>query len=58
MQNKAEDGRNNITGRAIRLYRLKLPGKPSRNAFAALLQVRRLDIEKTPRSGSNAESDS
>ena len=45
-KNKAKEGRNNITGGAIRLYRLKMPGKPSQNALAALLQVRGLDIDK------------
>ena len=45
-KNKAKDGRNNITGRAIRQYRLKMPGSPSQNAFAALLQVQGLDIDK------------
>ncbi|MBR5110470.1 MAG: helix-turn-helix transcriptional regulator [Clostridia bacterium] len=45
-KNRAKDGRNNITGRAIARYRLHMPDKPSQNDLAVLLQVNGLDIDK------------
>ena len=45
-KNRAKDGSNNITGRKISAYRLRLPGKVSQNTFAALLQVHGLDLDK------------
>ena len=45
-KNRAKDGRNNITGRAIARYRLYMPDKPSQNDLAVLLQVNGLDIDK------------
>ncbi|MBQ7655960.1 MAG: helix-turn-helix transcriptional regulator [Clostridia bacterium] len=45
-KNRAKDGRNNITGRAIARYRLQMPDNPSQNGLAALLQVNGLDLDK------------
>lgn len=45
-KNKAKDGWNNITGRSIKKYRLKMPGHPSQNEFAAMLQINGLDLDK------------
>ncbi|MBQ9534467.1 MAG: helix-turn-helix transcriptional regulator [Clostridia bacterium] len=45
-KNRAKDGANNISGRRIQAYRKRLPGSISQNKFAAMLQVRGLDIDK------------
>ena len=45
-KNRAPSGRNNICGERIRQYRLKLPGCPSQRAFADLLQLAGLDVDK------------
>lgn len=45
-KNKAKDGWNNVTGRSIKAYRLRLPGSVSQNDLAALLQINGLDLDK------------
>ena len=45
-KNKSKDGSNNICGPKIKAYRESLPGKPSQRAFADMLQVEGLDIDK------------
>ena len=45
-KNKGPDGKNNLCGERIKLYRIKLPGRPSQREFAAMLQVAGLDIDK------------
>ena len=45
-KNKAKDGRNNISGRKIMEYRMKLPGSVSQNGLASMLQVEGLDLDK------------
>jgi transcriptional regulator with XRE-family HTH domain len=45
-KNKAKDGSNNISGRKIKEYRLKMEGNVSQNDFAAMLQVNGLDVDK------------
>ena len=45
-KNKAENGRNNICGQKIKLFRESLPEKTSQRKFAEMLQVHALDIDK------------
>lgn len=45
-KNKAADGSNNISGQKIRKYREALPTSPSQKAFADLLQIEGLDLDK------------
>ena len=45
-KNKSKDGRNNISGRKIMEYRMKLPGSVSQNGLASMLQVEGLDLDK------------
>lgn len=45
-KNKNSDGRNNICGEKIKRYRLAYPGAPSQRAFADMLQIGGLDIDK------------
>ncbi|MBQ8508212.1 MAG: helix-turn-helix transcriptional regulator [Clostridia bacterium] len=45
-KNKGTDGRNNICGVRVKEYRLALPGKPSQRAFADMLQLQGLDVDK------------
>lgn len=43
---KATDGANNISGKKIKEYRLRLPQKTSQKAFADMLQLAGLGIDK------------
>ena len=43
---KASNGANNISGKKIKEYRLKLPQKTSQRAFADMLQLEGLDVDK------------
>lgn len=45
-KNRASDGRNNICGEKIKLYRKALPGKVSQREFSDMLQLAGLDIDK------------
>lgn len=45
-KNKAENGRNNISGLRIRALRLALPGNVSQRMLADMLQLEGLDIDK------------
>lgn len=45
-KNKGKDGRNNICGPNIKMFRLSLPEKPSQRAFADMLCNRGLDVDK------------
>ncbi len=45
-KNRAENGRNNLCGTNVRLYRLKLLNHPSQKKFADMLQIAGLDIDK------------
>lgn len=45
-KNKTADGRNNICGRKIRLYRLALPEKTSQRILAERMQVYGIDLDK------------
>lgn len=45
-KNKSTKGDNNLCGSRVKKYRERLPGKPSQRAFAELLQVEGLDLDK------------
>ena len=45
-KNKGTGGRNNLCGERIRKFRRQLPGQPSQRAFADMLQLRGLDVDK------------
>ena len=45
-KNKGMDGRNNVCGEKVKEYRKALPGSPSQRAFADMLQVHGLDVDK------------
>ena len=45
-KNKAKNGRNNISGPNIRRLRLALPKKTSQRAFAELLELHGIDVDK------------
>jgi len=45
-KNKGEGGRNNICGERVKHFREALPGKPSQRAFADMLQLQGLDVDK------------
>lgn len=45
-KNKCEDGRCNISGKNIRKFRLTMQPKTSQRAFADLLQLNGLDVDK------------
>lgn len=45
-KNKSDSGTNNICGKRIRQIRKQLTTKTSQRAFAALLQMENLDLDK------------
>lgn len=45
-KNRSKNGKNNISGQNIQRLRKALPNKPSQRAFAELLQIAGLDIDK------------
>lgn len=45
-KNKSADGRNNISGTNIKKLRKQMETKPSQSAFAYMLQLHGLDIDK------------
>lgn len=45
-KNRAEDGRNNICGARIKVYRQKMPGRVSQRQLADMLQIEGLDVDK------------
>ena len=45
-KNKTPDGRCNLSGSKIRKLRMSLPQKTSQRAFAELLQLHGLDVDK------------
>ena len=45
-KNRAKDGWNNIAGKKIRSFRMKLPGNVSQNRLAAMLQIEGIDLDK------------
>lgn len=45
-KNKSNDGKNNICGKKVSEFRLKLPEKTSQRKLADLLQIEGLDIDK------------
>lgn len=45
-KNKSSDGTNNLCGKKISEYHLKLPQKVSQRKLADLLQIAGLDIDK------------
>ena len=45
-KNRASNGTNNLCGRKVRQYREALPTAPSQRAFAGMLQLEGLDLDK------------
>ena len=45
-KNKSDTGRNNICGKQIKKFREQLTPKTSQRAFAELLQIAELDLDK------------
>lgn len=45
-KNKTMQGSNNYCGARIKEFRLAMPSKPSQRAFAELLQLEGLDVDK------------
>ena len=45
-KNKTSDGRLNLCGELIRMYRKQLPEKTSQRKLAVMLQIHGLDLEK------------
>ena len=45
-KNRAEDGRNNICGARIKVYRQKMSGRVSQRQLADMLQIEGLDVDK------------
>ena len=45
-KNKADDGRNNISGLRIKALRQRLPGNVSQRELADMLQIEGLDVDK------------
>ena len=45
-KNRADGGRNNISGVRIKALRQKLPGNVSQRQFAEMLQLEGLDVDK------------
>jgi transcriptional regulator with XRE-family HTH domain len=45
-KNKASDGSNNISGKRIKQLREAMASKPSQKAFADMLQIAGLDVDK------------
>ena len=45
-KNKAKDGKNNFSGRKIKVFREAMAAKPSQKALADLLQIAGLDVDK------------
>ncbi len=45
-KNRSTDGKNNICGKKVSEFRLKLPEKTSQRKLADLLQIEGLDIDK------------
>ena len=43
---KAQDGTNNISGKKIKEYRLRLPQKTSQRKLSDMLQLEGLDVDK------------
>ena len=45
-KNKADGGKNNVSGENIKALRQKMPGKVSQRMLADMLQIEGLDIDK------------
>ncbi len=45
-KNKASNGRNNICGTNVKLFRENLQNKPSQKQFSDMLQIAGLDVDK------------
>lgn len=45
-KNRSADGKNNLCGRRIREFRLRLKEKPSQKKFSDMLTLEGLDIDK------------
>lgn len=45
-KNKAQTGKNNLCGERIKRFREQMPEKISQRAFADLLQLQGLDVDK------------
>ena len=45
-KNKSSTGQNNICGKNVKRLRLAMPDKPSQRAFADMLQLAGLDVDK------------
>lgn len=45
-KNRTNNGRNNLCGKKVSEYRMKLPEKTSQRKLAELLQIAGLDIDK------------
>ena len=45
-KNKSLDGLNNVCGHRVRLFRTAMPSRPSQRAFADMLQIEGLDLDK------------
>ena len=45
-KNRAANGKNNVCGDRVRIYREALPSKPSQKGLADLLQLEGLDLDK------------
>lgn len=45
-KNRAANGKNNVCGDSVRIYREALPSKPSQKGLADLLQLEGLDLDK------------
>ena len=44
-KNRAANGKNNVCGDRVRIYREALPSKPSQKGLADLLQLEGLDLD-------------
>ncbi len=45
-KNKAEDGRNNISGKKVEMFRKNLGSHVSQSKFAEMLQVNGIEVDK------------
>ncbi len=45
-KNKTIDGKNNLCGERLKMYRKKLNNMPSQRQFADMLQIQGLDLDK------------
>ncbi|MBR0119347.1 MAG: helix-turn-helix transcriptional regulator [Eubacterium sp.] len=45
-KNKANDGKNNISGMHIAEYRMAMPEKTSQRALAYMMQLKGIDLDK------------